>query len=81
MHGNAREICLDYFKEDITGDYGAVNATANSDGTHVLRGGSLQDGPILCRSGSRAFRAAGHTTSSERRDEVEGCRLVCPIGE
>ena len=81
MHGNAREICLDYFKEDITGDCGAVNTTANSDGTHVLRGGSLQDGPILCRSGSRAFRAAGHTTSSERRDEVEGCRLVCPIGE
>ncbi len=79
MHGNAMEICLDYYKEDITGDNGAINVTDNGEATHVARGGSLQLGPISCRSAARTPRAAGYSLS-EIRTQCDGCRLVLRIG-
>ena len=83
MHGNAPEICLDYFKVDISGDNGAINTTPNADDTHVLRGGSFQLGPITCRSASRQFLEANkaYNYSDDLRGFEGGCRLVCRIGE
>ena len=83
MHGNAPEICLDYFKEDISGDNGAINTTDNGDDTHVMRGGSFQSGPITCRAASRQYRAAdyAYSNSGDLRSFEDGCRLVCRIGE
>lgn len=83
MHGNAPEICLDYFKEDISGDNGAINTTDNGDNTHVMRGGSFQSGPITCRAASRQYRAAdyAYNNSGDLRSFEDGCRLVCRIGE
>ena len=83
MHGNAPEICLDYFKVDISGDNGAINTTDNGDDTHVMRGGSFQSGPITCRAASRQYRAAdyAYSNSGDLRSFEDGCRLVCRIGE
>lgn len=83
MHGNAPEICLDYFKVDISGDNGAINTTDNGDNTHVMRGGSFQSGPITCRAASRQYRAAdyAYNNSGDLRSFEDGCRLVCRIGE
>ena len=79
MHGNALELCLDFFKANITGDNGAINTTDNGEATHVTRGGSYQCGPISCRSASRGARIAAFT-SSELRQNDSGCRLVVRIG-
>ncbi len=79
MHGNAMEICLDFYKEDITGDNGAINTTPNEDNTHVARGGSYKTGPISCRSASRQPRVANYS-EKELRDQDNGCRLVVRIG-
>ncbi len=83
MHGNAPEICLDYFKVDISGDNGAINTTDNGEDTHVTRGGSFQAGPITCRSASRQYRVANYAYnySDDLRSFEDGCRLVCRIGE
>ena len=83
MHGNAPEICLDYFKVDISRDNGAINTTDNGDDTHVMRGGSFQSGPITCRSASRQYREASYAynNSGDLRSFEDGCRLVCRIGE
>ena len=92
MHGNACEICLDYYKEDITGDNGAINTTANETESHVARGGGYAACALECRSAYRmnlrAGRAAGDSasgllgySSSEIRGHQYGFRVVCPIGE
>ncbi len=81
MHGNAAEICLDFYKVDITGDNGAINTTPNGDNTHVVRGGPAHWGPIQCRSASRQTSAAdrAYANGNELRFFVDGCRLVCRI--
>ena len=83
MHGNAAEICLDFYKENIAGDNGAINATPNNDDTHVARGGSYNWGPIECRSASRQTREAdrAYANSGDLRFFVDGCRIVCSLGE
>ena len=83
MHGNAPEICLDYFKEDISGDNGAIITTDSGDDKHVVRGGDFGAGPITCRSASRQSTEANNAYSMQGGDDVRwhtgGCRLVCRI--
>ena len=83
MHGNAPEICLDYFKENITEDYGAIITTPNENETHVVRGGGYQTGPVTCRSASRQFKEANAVYTGASGDDLRawdgGCRLVCRI--
>ena len=82
MHGNAPEVCLDYFKEDISEDNGAIISTdVNGDDKHVIRGGSFDSGPISCRSASRDSIAADHAYNynADLRGFQDGCRLVIRI--
>ena len=86
MHGNASEICLDFFKVDISQDNGAINTTDNGEDTHVVRGGNFQCGPVTCRSASRQYNEANKaynpsTNEPDLRAFDSGCRLVCRIGE
>ena len=85
MHGNAPEICLDYFKKDISADNGAINTSPNEDDTHVARGGDFGAGPIKCRAASRQTIKANDAYSTQGGDDLRwhtgGCRLICRIGE
>jgi formylglycine-generating enzyme required for sulfatase activity len=64
MHGNVAQWCEDRF-----GAYpqqGAVNPQgAKEGGSRVLRGGSWQDGPSLCRSASRAWSSLDNRGSGD----------------
>ena len=70
MHGNVIELCLDYYKDDITGN---VNGEVNTSGSsHVCRGGRFNAGASSCRS---ACRTASTAASSLTRSFL-GFRLV-----
>ncbi|MCA8989320.1 MAG: formylglycine-generating enzyme family protein [Planctomycetaceae bacterium] len=69
MHGNVWEWCQDSYRDDsYQGRIEADNPTIDPlntksqdelDDWQVIRGGSWCNGPILCRSGTRGFFAAG----------------------
>lgn len=72
-HGNVGEICLDYFKDDITADNGAVCTTPSD--LIVTRGGGYSHRSKECRSAQRnSYNAYG-------RFPNVGLRIFCPMGE
>ncbi len=72
-HGNVGEICLDYFKDDITADNGAVCTTPSD--LIVTRGGGYSHRSKECRSAQRnSYNAYGRYSSL-------GLRIFCPMGE
>jgi formylglycine-generating enzyme required for sulfatase activity len=81
MHGNVFEWCEDHYGyyEYVPKDgRSRINETAEIDADRVLRGGSWNDNPQLCRS---AYRL---TYSASGADDLIGFRVACAspnIGE
>ena len=84
MHGNAFEICLDWFENDITQLNGAINIDpanplytlgGNAGAARVRRGGSYHAARSDCRSG---FRLGADPSSVA--GEMWGFRLTCRAG-
>jgi formylglycine-generating enzyme required for sulfatase activity len=84
MHGNAFELCLDWFENDITKLNGAVNIDpanplntlgGTAGATRVRRGGSYHAARSDCRSG---FRLDADPASDA--GEMWGFRLTCRAG-
>ncbi|MBD2041678.1 caspase, EACC1-associated type [Microcoleus sp. FACHB-672] len=73
MHGNVWEWCLDYFHDsyDCLPNDGSVGLTDNLNQSRVMRGGSWDNDPPLCRS---AFRFGWEP--EERLNRI-GFRVVC----
>jgi formylglycine-generating enzyme required for sulfatase activity len=75
MHGNVLEWCEDHWHsnyENAPVDGTAwLDADADEEARHVLRGGSWLNNPRLCRSASRGYYVAGV------RDDSFGFRVVC----
>ncbi len=74
-HGNVNELCLDFFKEDITGDNGAVSIPSDVNLTMVCRGGGYSHRSKECRSAHR------HASYSYGRYSTVGLRVFCPMGK
>ena len=72
-HGNVQELCLDWYKADITGDNGAVISTPGT--TRIVRGGGFSNRSYECRS---AYR---NSVSPSGRYNTVGVRVCCPMGE
>ncbi len=76
MHGNVWEWCMDHWHNSYEGaplDGTAwIDAKAKEDAQRVLRGGSWDDNPAICRSASR-FRF-----SAADRDFIVGFRVISP---
>ena len=76
MHGNVKEMCLDYYVADITEADGAVQTNlgtpAGSDG-HVVRGGCYWDNHKNMRP---CVRQSQVRNSNQK---TVGCRLYAPI--
>ena len=77
MHGNVREVVLDWYAADygisayLDEDGVAVNPKGPSSGTaHVWRGGGWNDEPKNCRSAARSYG------SDSTRGQNTGMRLV-----
>ena len=84
MHGNAFELCLDWFENDITQLNGAINIDpanplytlgGNAGAARVRRGGSYHAARSDCRSG---FRLGADPSSVA--GEMWGFRLTCRAG-
>ena len=77
MHGNVQEICLDYYKADITSLAGAVCTDSSEGNNKVIRGGGfISYGANNCRSAART--SAG--TASPYVYSGIGFRLCCRNG-
>lgn len=78
MHGNVREWCLDFWKDDARSLHGALNTTYYESssypdyGVHVMRGGGFPHTAKECRASWRN----GERTSNSYMGI--GVRLVCP---
>ena len=73
MHGNVWEWCLDHWHDNYQGaptDGSAWNLGGNSD-RRIIRGGSLNSPPIICRSANRLTIDPGDL------NEDVGFRMVC----
>lgn len=75
MHGNVWEWCLDHWHTSYENApiHGDAWLDKNDGNSRVIRGGSWQNEPFLCRS---AFRQA---IISTRQFKDTGFRVVCPI--
>ncbi len=75
MHGNVLEWCADPWHENYEGAPidGSVWDASNDSGSKILRGGSWDNRPRLCRS---AFRL--HNTSGYRIGRI-GFRVISPL--
>ena len=73
MTGNMLELCLDYYKVDITGLKGAVNTQVETATSHVAKGGGWSS-PVA--SNRPAYRG-GRTN---KRYNIYGFRVVCTAG-
>lgn len=77
MHGNVREWCLDFWKDDARSLHGALNTTYYENpnypgyGVHVLRGGGFPSAAKECRSSWRNGERTSNSYSGI------GVRLVC----
>lgn len=75
MHGNVREYCVDYYKDDITSLNGAVNTTIGSTGRVIIRGGDWHESDARkTRSGYR------DDASPSGRANYTGFRVACRAG-
>lgn len=70
MHGNVREWCLDLWHKNYTGAPQDGSAWVNENNRRLVRGGSWNDDPDVCRS---AYRYSG---SSGNQGSLVGFRIV-----
>ena len=76
MHGNVWEWCLDHWHDDYEGapNDGSAWLTDNEKARRVLRGGSWNHYPSICRCASRASNSPGSVFNYNI-----GFRVVCEI--
>ncbi len=78
MHGNVKEWCLDWRKDDISALNGAVNATQGDSDGRLQKGGSWATSWYYCRAACRS--ASGPTVRIVNTNGDAGFRVVCTAG-
>ena len=85
MCGNVAELCLDYWKKDISALNGAIVTTENGSGLvaegddyyHVWKGGNYTKGATECRP---AYRGVYVSSGQGGKWRANGARFVCRAG-
>ena len=77
MHGNVKEMCIDYWVNDISDKGGAIQVKAGEqvgDDAFVVRGGAYEDTFFNCRP-------CMHNASQKRNTNhsTVGVRLMAPL--
>jgi len=71
MHGNVWEWCQDWFAKDYAAGDSKDPTGPSSGSARVLRGGSWNNGPTICRSANR------NSNDPTNRNNNNGVRVVC----